>query len=318
MKLQSIYVTGGAVLVLAACATGEAARMLPEDRSPRDVYAARYRADPGALRAWEEASRRALRTGRRAGPSLRERVRFPDRDAHAEAWRFHLVRGQTLRVQVRPVDGGSPLFMDVFQHLGGDVLRPARPARRSDHALTFVARASGEFVLRLQPRIGSGGEYDVSVEGDAQLQFPVAGGGLSDIGGVFGDPRDGGAREHEGVDIFAPRGTAVVAVADGWIEQARHTPTGGVVIWQHDAARGLRYYYAHLDALHVREGERVSAGDVIGRVGNTGNARGTPPHLHFGVYQPGTIPLDPLPMIAGSAAPSDRRGVASDRLQRQM
>ncbi|HEX6309347.1 MAG TPA: M23 family metallopeptidase [Longimicrobiales bacterium] len=317
MKLSRI-VTGGAAVLVAGCVAGEAARLLPEDRSPRDVYASRQHADPNALRAWEEASRRALRSGQRAGPALRERVRFSEREPHALAWRFDLVRGQTLRVHVTPVGGGAPVFMDVFQNLGGDVLRPARPARRSDHGLTFVARASGEFVLRLQPRIGSGGVYDVSVEGDAQLLFPVAGGAMSDIGGVFGDPRDGGVREHEGVDIFAPRGTAVLAVADGWIEQARNTPTGGIVIWQQDAARGLRYYYAHLDALHVHEGERVSAGDVIGRVGNTGNARGTRPHLHFGVYRPGTIPLDPLPMIAGSAAQSERRGAAGERQERPM
>jgi hypothetical protein len=122
---------------------------------------------------------------------------------------------------------------------------------------------------------------------------------------VFGDPRDGGERMHEGIDIIAPRGTRVVAVADGYIETARHTPTGGLVIWQKDGAGDLTYYYAHLDELLVRAGARVGAGDVIGSVGNTGNAWNAPPHLHFGIYRPGTIPLDPAPLLAATAEPDD-------------
>lgn len=306
MKLQNLVLPGCAVVVMSACASaGGPARMLPVDRSPRDVYASRVAADPQALREWEEASRHALRTARHSGESLRDRIRFPDDRPEAVAYRFALVRGQTLRVRVTPVRG-EPLFVDVFQDLGGSVLRPAKPERRSDHSLTFVARTSGEFVVRFQPRIGRGGEYDVVVDGAAALLFPVAGGSLSDIGGVFGDPRDGGARAHEGVDIFAPRGTTVLAVADGYIERAGNTRVGGLVIWQRDPKRGVRYYYAHLDELLVRDGQQVRAGQPIGRVGNTGNARGTRPHLHFGVYLPGTIAQDPVPFIAGSAERSTR------------
>src|SRR5690606_11079602 len=125
------------------------------------------------------------------------------------------------------------------------------------------------------------GTIDVVVNGGVSLEFPVAGGGKRDIGSVFGDPRDGGARSHEVVDIFAPRGTPVLAAADGFIRQARNTPTGGLVIWQSDASSDLTYYYAHLDELHAREGTYVRAGETIGTVGNTGNARGVRPHLHF-------------------------------------
>src|SRR5690606_42131245 len=118
---------------------GGPARMVPVERSRRGVCEGRVAADPQARREWEEASRHALRTARHSGESLRDRIRFPDDRPEAVAYRFALLRGQTLRVRETPVRG-EPLFVDVFQDLGGSVLRPAKPERRSDHSLTFVAR----------------------------------------------------------------------------------------------------------------------------------------------------------------------------------
>lgn len=128
---------------------------------------------------------------------------------------------------------------------------------------------------------------------------------------VFGDPRDAGARSHEGVDIFAPRGSAVVAVADGWVTSTRTNRLGGNVVWQWDPFRGQAIYYAHLDSQAVAAGDRVRAGDAIGRVGNTGNARSTPPHLHLGLYRPIEGAIDPLPFICD--APCSAGGMAYAR-----
>jgi hypothetical protein len=306
MKPQTLLLAGTAVLLLAGCASREwpASPRPTAVRTARDVYAAGV-SDPASLRAWEGASRRALRSGLRIAPSFRERIAFPAGEPHAIAYRFTMVRGQTLRVSVTPIGDAGEVFTDAFHFMGGDVFRPVHWARQSAGGRTFVARSNGEFVLRLQPRMHQGGTYDVAVHGGTALVFPVEGAAASAVIGVFGDPREGGARMHEGVDIAAPRGTPVVAVADGYIETARNTPTGGLVIWQRDAATALTYYYAHLDELVVRAGTRVRAGDVIGTVGNTGNARSTPPHLHFAVYRPGTIPLDPAPLLAATAAPRD-------------
>ena len=76
---------------------------------------------------------------------------------------------------------------------------------------------------------------------------------------------------------------------------------GGNVVWIFDPSRGQSHYYAHLEKQAVSTGERVKAGDVVGYVGNTGNARTTPPHLHFGIYSRGEGPVDPLPFVAGEA-----------------
>jgi peptidoglycan LD-endopeptidase LytH len=306
MKQPTCILVGSALLILSGCLAGERSLTARPAvvRSERDSYAAATRSDPAALRAWEAASRRALRSGLNITPSFRERIVFMGDDAHAIAYRFPLVRGQSLRVRVAPSGGAAAaVFTDMFHHVGGDMFRPVHWARESPGSGTFIARTDGEYVLRIQPPIGAGGVYDVAVLSDVSLVFPVAGADRSSIGGVFGDPRDNGARAHEGVDIFAPRGTAVVAVADGRIDKARNTPTGGLVIWQADATAALTYYYAHLDELLVREGTYVRAGDVIGTVGNTGNARGTRPHLHFAIYRPGTVPLDPVPLLAARVEP---------------
>lgn len=98
----------------------------------------------------------------------------------------------------------------------------------------------------------------------------------------WGFPRSGG-RRHQGVDMFAARGTPVYAVAAGTISRVGNNRLGGLVVDLVDGD-GHRYYYAHLDAQLVRRGQRVAAGDVIGTVGNTGNARGGPDHLHFEMH----------------------------------
>jgi murein DD-endopeptidase MepM/ murein hydrolase activator NlpD len=67
------------------------------------------------------------------------------------------------------------------------------------------------------------------------------------VGSFWGGNRDGGARRHEGIDIFAPRGTPAIAATAGYITRTGETPLGGRVVWLVDAARGDHLYYAHLD-----------------------------------------------------------------------
>ena len=90
---------------------------------------------------------------------------------------------------------------------------------------------------------------------------------------------------HHGVDIFAPLGAPVLAVADGTLFNVGWNDVGGNRLWVRDGA-GNEFYYAHLSAYSplAREGAAVKAGDVIGFVGTTGDAVGTPPHLHFEIH----------------------------------
>jgi murein DD-endopeptidase MepM/ murein hydrolase activator NlpD len=129
------------------------------------------------------------------------------------------------------------------------------------------------------------------------LAFPVAG-KKSNIGDRWGANRDGGRRKHKGIDIFARKGTPVVAISDGVIVERNHTAIGGKTLWL-KSSHSWTAYYAHLDKQMVREGQHVKKGHVIGTVGNTGNARTTPSHLHFGISKRKAW-VNPLPYVKNS------------------
>ena len=94
---------------------------------------------------------------------------------------------------------------------------------------------------------------------------------------------------HHGNDIFAPVGAPVLAVTEGTLFLVGWNDVGGLRAWLRDR-QGNEYYYAHLSAFSplAFEGSQVRAGDVIGFVGATGDAVGTPPHLHFEIH-PGPL-----------------------------
>jgi murein DD-endopeptidase MepM/ murein hydrolase activator NlpD len=259
------------------------------------------RAEPGGTplgRDWEAAAYRAIDFPLSVGAAYQEVGFFPSDDPQALGILVHIPEGQRLRLEVE-AEGGEParLFVDMYR-AAPDTLRrpvPVRSEEMGEEGWSFDATRTDDYVLRLQPELFTGGRYRVTVQVGAPWVFPVAGAGEVDIGGVFGDPRDGGDREHHGVDIFMPRGTPVLAAADGQVTSVDTTDIGGRVVWQRESDGRHSIYYAHLDQPLVRSGQRLQAGDTVGLVGNTGNARTTPPHLHFGAYRRG--PVDPWNLI---------------------
>lgn len=230
----------------------------------------------------------------------------------AVGFRFEVERGRRLVIDVSfESAAGGRLFVDLFELRDGQPRRVAG-LEPGQTVLEHDVRWTGAYVLRLQPEILRGGRYRVAQRTEASLQTPVKGFAVTMVRSGFGAPRDGGARSHHGIDIFRPRGTPVVAAADG-VVRTGETPVGGRVVWLRDARTRRNVYYAHLDNWAVESGATVRAGDVLGYVGNSGNARTTPPHLHFGVYDRG--PSDPAPYLrrddpapAAVTAPVDRLG----------
>jgi murein DD-endopeptidase MepM/ murein hydrolase activator NlpD len=114
----------------------------------------------------------------------------------------------------------------------------------------------------------------------------------------WGFPRSGG-RRHQGTDMFAPRGSPVVAVGNGTVS-VKSNSLGGIVLYLRTAS--AMYYYAHLDgyAEGIGGGTAVTTGQVVGYVGNTGNAIGSSPHLHFQIHPGGGGPVNPYPTVRSS------------------
>ncbi len=132
------------------------------------------------------------------------------------------------------------------------------------------------------------------------LPVPVEGVRPRALRDTWGGARSEG-RKHEGIDIFAKRGTPVVSSTEGIVSQVGTNRLGGLVVWVLGPG-GQRHYYAHLDGYSDLEpGMRIEAGRVLGYVGDTGNAKGTPPHLHYGIYDTGGA-INPYPLLKADPA----------------
>jgi len=139
---------------------------------------------------------------------------------------------------------------------------------------------------------GSGGD-----PGSGSTDFATPGwvcpvNGPVGFGDTWGAPRSGG-RSHQGVDMIGARGLPLVAVVDGFVQQKTNS-LGGNAVWL-SGTDGNKYYYAHLDSW--AEAGSVTAGTVIGYLGDTGNARFSIPHLHFEIHPGGGAAVNPYPTV---------------------
>lgn len=139
-------------------------------------------------------------------------------------------------------------------------------------------------------------------EPDRKIAMPLEEVTKRQISDTWGAPR-GTGRSHEGQDIFAPKGTPILSATNGYIYKIGQNNLGGQTV-SVISAGGRIYYYAHLDryAPNIEVGDAVTTRTVLGYVGTTGNAVGTPPHLHFGVYT-ATGAINPLPLLTDRTAP---------------
>lgn len=124
------------------------------------------------------------------------------------------------------------------------------------------------------------------------LPSPLPGQRLAD---TWGAARSQG-RSHEGIDIFAERGTPIQTTTQGVISKVGENTLGGRVVVVVGPS-GAGHYYAHMeDYADIEVNDWVKAGDIIGYVGDSGNAKGTPPHVHYGIYIKGSA-VNPYPLL---------------------
>lgn len=130
------------------------------------------------------------------------------------------------------------------------------------------------------------------------LPVPIAFGvSVDDIQDTWGAARSQG-RRHEGTDIFAPRGMLIASPTEAIVDRIGTSGNGGLHVWTLNPGQE-RFYYAHLDGIYpgLEVGDRLKTGDAIGFVGDSGNAKGTRPHLHWGIYTKDWKATNPYPRI---------------------
>lgn len=272
-------------------------------------------------RAWVDAAEDALAKPTVVELPYAEWGGFLGSEPNARGFAFTGSEGQVVKIALaRPDPKESAVFVDgsirvelfLVQTREGELthVRLAEiPAGES--ALWFRLPAGSSYLVRVQPEPLTDALYRLSVELEAALPFPVKGRADDAVGSLFGMPRDAGTRHHEGIDIFAPRLTPVVAVADGRAT-SRENKLGGNTVWL--STPGTSYYYAHLERAAVSSNQSVRAGDVIGYVGNSGNAVTTDPHLHFGIYRWGKGAVDPFPLLQARRFATPPPGVSEPQL----
>jgi murein DD-endopeptidase MepM/ murein hydrolase activator NlpD len=169
-----------------------------------------------------------------------------------------------------------------------------RPAERGTWPTSGENRAGGD-ADRDERTAAAGPAHEIPTIGPdpvaelrrRALRLPVDDAEIDATEGHFAQPRNGGSRAHEAIDILAPRHTPIRAVDAGTIAKLFFSAGGGVTVYQFDPSEQYCYYYAHLEryAHGLKEGARVSRGEVIGYVGTSGNAPPNTPHLHFAIFE---------------------------------
>lgn len=262
-----------------------------------DEYAGRLNnagLDKSALgRMWMNASQTAISRPITIQLPYKETGYFSAELPRAIGLKFQVKRGQQVVFYLdKKPQKNFVLFTDLWRT--GQRSSLIYSFDTSGTRFTYDIEKDEILLLRLQPELLQSGEYELSITTGPSLKFPVSKNGR--IGSYWGDARDAGSRNHEGIDIFAPKRTPAVAAADGRVTSVTENKLGGKVVFMRPTGKDITLYYAHLDEQLVSSGQSVKEGDPVGLIGNTGNALNTPSHLHFGIYSDGGA-IDPYPFV---------------------
>ncbi|MCY7291834.1 MAG: M23 family metallopeptidase [Ferruginibacter sp.] len=269
-------------------------------KTDREKYEQKVLKDSGKLNpivnAWLNAAEYSLNNPLNVGGNFSEIGRFYKNDSTATSYLVDIKRGQKIIVSLNKLNNNFNVYMDLWE--AGDTSIRKIPAfiTASDTAfntIEYAATKDEKLIIRFQQELSAQGDYAFDIKTGPVFSFPISPSVKSNIGSLWGDDRDAGVRKHEGIDIFAAKKSPAVAVADGIISSVSENELGGKVVFLRPANMNYNVYYAHLDSQLVEEGQRVVKGQTIGLVGNTGNARTTAAHLHFGIYTMSGA-IDPL------------------------
>lgn len=284
--------------LLFSCSELENAEDLFKTLSEKEQYQKENNISDELFAIWESRLETALKDSLQVELPYSETGELKPRNFAIYSYEMYLMPGEVLRAEFSTTKDSVLIFSSLFRSTSSakKEFREIKSGKPPEKQLSFEIRKKGLYKLILQPEIEANTSFSIQIEKQPVYPFPVSGGKNADIGSYWGDIRDGGNRNHKGIDIFADRGTPVVATVDGRISYSGEKGLGGKQVWLRDSRRKQSLYYAHLDSIKP-DLRRVKKGDTLGFVGNSGNARSTPPHLHFGIYRRGDGAIDPLGFV---------------------
>ena len=297
-----LTLTGISFLLLytmASCRSG--AGNLFKTTSPHEQYQRKLVAaglDKTSMgKAWSTMANQSLNNALLITLPFKANGYFAAEKIPAMAYRFEGLRGQKISIHlIRSAARANHIYIDLLTKQDNGEFKVISSADTTGKPLIVEMQENLTYFIRLQPELLSSAAYTIEITAGPSLNFPLTNTNRRNIQSLFGDGRDAGSRKHEGIDIFSPLHTPVLAAANGTVTRVNENNLGGKVVWMRPEGKNYTLYYAHLDRQIAVEGQQVKSGDTLGLMGNTGNAKTTSPHLHFGIYTPnGTV--DPLPFV---------------------
>lgn len=271
----------------------------------REAYNSGFKKHDSLLVRWNQAFTKAQQDSIIVTLPYAESGIFSAESFHVYSYDLQLREGEKLLVSVEKTPDSSQIFIEVFEKNEDSKksIKLLKASERGSSKLTYTVQKYGIYKITVQPEMKREIPFQLKIYTQPTYGFPVSGAGNKNVQGLWAASRDDGKRSHEGIDIFAPKGTALLAITDGIISSTGDRGLGGKQVWLQDGLFGKTLYYAHLDSINVNEGQCVKLGDTVGFVGNTGNAESTEPHLHFGIYKGNTGPVNPYPYIKRTEIP---------------
>ncbi|MCM4160550.1 M23 family metallopeptidase [Antarcticibacterium flavum] len=284
---------------LSGCSQLNRAKDLVTNPTARERYQRDFNISSDLFQIWEEQARLALSDSIQIELPYLQTGRFLPKSFQVYSYNVQLNPGERIDIAVEPDSASSLVFIDLFVRENDSVAayRKVTGTEYDKRYLRNEIKEPGLYKIVIQPEINANSAFSIKMRKSSVYDFPVAGGANKNIQSLWGASRDGGRRSHEGIDIFALRGTPVIAATNGRITSSGERGLGGKQVWLRDTERGQSLYYAHLDSIAPLGNSRVKKGDTLGFVGNTGNARTTAPHLHFGIYKGYSGAIDPLSFV---------------------
>tara|TARA_A100000171_G_C2139511_1_gene153605 strand:+ start:3911 stop:5047 length:1137 start_codon:yes stop_codon:yes gene_type:complete len=305
MNKSHFLALGTLLLAILGCEQVQKVTDVVTQPTAREVYDRNFKNKDSLLLQWKEAFNKAQQDSIIVTLPYAESGVFSENAFNVYSYDVQLQEGEKLIVSVQKQPDSTQIFIEVFQKPKDSTktLKLLKASEPGSSELTHTISNYGYYKITVQSEMKRAAPFQLKIYTQPTYGFPVSGAGNKNVQSLWAASRDGGKRSHEGIDIFAPRGTPLIAITDGRITSTGDRGLGGKQVWLRDGLFGKTMYYAHLDSIHVAEGQRVKLGDTIGFVGNTGNAETTEPHLHFGIYKGSTGPVNPYPYVKQTEIP---------------